>query len=143
MNINYIYKKAGSERKNQNKEFKKIISDLISFLGRNEKAEFGSINLVFCNDKIIREYNLKYLGHDYETDIITFYDRDEEDQTEAELLISVETVRSNSVRFRTTYERELYRVIIHGILHLCGYKDKTQKQKEIMKKKENYYLNLI
>ena len=143
MNINYIYKKAGSERKNQNKEFKKIISDLISFLGRNEKAEFGSINLVFCNDKIIREYNLKYLRHDYETDIITFYDRDEEDQTEAELLISVETVRSNSVRFRTTYERELYRVIIHGILHLCGYKDKTQKQKEIMKKKENYYLNLI
>lgn len=143
MNINYIYKKAGSERKNQNKEFKKIISDLISFLGRNEKAEFGSINLVFCNDKIIREYNLKYLRHDYETDIITFYDRDEEDQTEAELLISVETVRSNSVRFRTTYERELYRVIIHGILHLCGYKDKTKKQKEIMKKKENYYLNLI
>ncbi len=143
MNINYIYKKAGSERKNQNKEFKKIISDLISFLGRNEKAEFGSINLVFCNDKIIREYNLKYLRHDYETDIITFYDRDEEDQTEAELLISVETVRSNSVRFNTTYERELYRVIIHGILHLCGYKDKTKKQKEIMKKKENYYLNLI
>ena len=143
MKINYIYKKTDSEKKIHNKEFKNQINLLISHTEKEEKVKFGIINLVFCNNEVIREYNRNYLGHDYETDIITFHDKDINNQAEGELLISIETVKSNSVRFKTDYKSELNRVIIHGILHLCGYMDKTAKEKALMRKKENYYLKLI
>lgn len=143
MKINYIYKDINAEKSIQGKDFRKKISFLIDTAEKEEKIKFGFVNLVFCNDELIRDYNKKYLGHDYETDIITFHDMDIKDQTEGELLISVETVKSNSVRFRTDFDSELYRVIIHGVLHLCGYKDKTAKQKSLMREKENFYLKLI
>ena len=143
MKINYIYKETDTEKKIHNKEFKNEIIFLISQAEKEEKIKFGIINLVFCNDGVIREYNRNYLGHDYETDIITFHDKDINNRAEGELLISVETVKSNSVRFKTGYKMELCRVIIHGILHLCGYQDKTVKEKALMRKKENYYLKLI
>ncbi len=143
MKINYIYKETDSEKKIHNKEFKNQINLLISQTEKEEKVKFGIINLVFCNDEVIREYNRNYLGHDYETDIITFHDKDINNQAEGELLISIETVKSNSVRFKTDYKSELNRVIIHGILHLCGYLDKTAREKALMRKKENYYLKLI
>ena len=116
---------------------------MIEHISNNEKDVFGNINIIFCSDKFIREYNRKYLNHDFETDIITFYDNDENGYTEGELLISSDTVNSNSERFKTDLYEEFSRVIIHGILHLCGYMDKTKTEKSLMRKKENFYLKYL
>ena len=101
-----------------------------------------SLSLIYCTDEIIKDYNKKYLGHDYATDIITFHDVNENGETEGELLMSAETIKENAGRFNTEPDVELMRVVIHGVLHLCGYKDKTKKQKVQMRLKENYYLKI-
>ena len=103
----------------------------------------GSIAYIFCNDDKILEVNLQYLQHDYYTDIITFdYCEDEllmekKDTISGDLFISLDTVRSNAAQQGTTYEEELHRVIIHGILHLCGINDKGPGEREIMEAAEN------
>ena len=121
-------------------ELKKDLRKVIREISISESKKISSLNLILCEDAEIREYNKKYLGHDHETDIITFYDKDENGDTEGELLMSLETIFSNSIRFRTDKWKELKRVVIHGVLHLCGYDDKTKKEKAIMKKRENHYL---
>lgn len=102
----------------------------------------SSINLIFCGDDFIRDYNKKYLNHDYETDIITFHDLNDEGLIEGELLISTETVRKNSARYKESFENELLRVIIHGLLHLCGYSDKSRTDTALMRSKENHFLKI-
>lgn len=101
----------------------------------------GDIGYLFCDDEKILEVNREYLQHDYYTDIITF-DYDEEDMINGDLVISLDTVRSNAELFNKTYEEELYRVIIHGILHLCGINDKGPGEREIMEEAENKALAL-
>ena len=96
----------------------------------------GDIAYIFCNDEKILEVNREYLQHDYYTDIITF-DYSEGDTISGDLFISQDTVRSNSEMIGATYEQELYRVIIHGILHLCGINDKGKGEREIMEDCEN------
>jgi rRNA maturation RNase YbeY len=96
----------------------------------------GSIVFVFCDDGKILEINRQYLQHDYYTDIITF-DYTEGDTLSGDIFISLDTVKTNAQAYKTDYEEELRRVIIHGILHLCGYDDKTSAKKKIMRKKEN------
>lgn len=96
----------------------------------------------FCSDSEIREINKEHLGHDYETDIITFR-YDEESFTESDIIISVETVTRNSIRYKNSFIGETYRVIIHGILHLCGFEDDTRVKKQKMRIKENFYLNKL
>lgn len=96
----------------------------------------GDIAYIFCNDEKILEVNREYLQHDYYTDIITF-DYCEGDTISGDLFISLDTVRSNSEMIGATYEQELYRVIIHGILHLCGINDKGKGEREIMEACEN------
>lgn len=96
----------------------------------------GDIAYIFCNDEKILEVNREYLQHDYYTDIITF-DYCEGDTISGDLFISLDTVRSNSEMVGATYEQELYRVIIHGILHLCGINDKGEGEREIMEAAEN------
>lgn len=96
----------------------------------------GEIGYLFVNDKKILEVNKEYLGHDYYTDIITF-DYDEGDVINGDLVISLDTVRSNALLFGKTYNEELHRVIIHGILHLCGINDKGPGEREIMEAAEN------
>ncbi len=96
----------------------------------------GEIGYMFVNDEKILEVNREYLGHDYYTDIITF-DYDEDDIISGDLVISLDTVRSNAEQFGKPYEEELYRVIIHGILHLCGINDKGPGEREIMEANEN------
>ena len=103
----------------------------------------GDIAYIFCNDEKILEVNKEYLQHDYYTDIITF-DYSEEDVISGDLFISLDTVRSNSEQLGVEYEQELHRVIIHGILHLCGINDKGEGEREIMEAAENkayYYEN--
>ena len=101
----------------------------------------GDIAYIFCSDERILEVNREYLQHDYYTDIITF-DYDEGDLISGDLFISLDTVRTNAEQFGQPYERELYRVIIHGILHLCGIDDKGPGEREIMEAAENKALAL-
>lgn len=96
----------------------------------------GEIGYLFCDDEKILEVNREYLNHDYYTDIITF-DYDEGEVINGDLVISLDTVRSNAALFGKSYEEELYRVIIHGILHLCGINDKGPGEREIMEAAEN------
>ena len=102
----------------------------------------GEISYIFCNDEKILEVNRQYLQHDYYTDIITF-DYTEGDKISGDLFISLDTVRSNAEQFHQSYEQELHRVIIHGILHLCGINDKGPGEREIMEKNENEALALL
>lgn len=102
----------------------------------------GEIGYLFVDDEKILEVNNEYLGHDYYTDIITF-DYDEDDIISGDLVISLDTVRSNAELFSKPYEEELYRVIIHGILHLCGINDKGPGEREIMEQEENKALALL
>jgi rRNA maturation RNase YbeY len=99
----------------------------------------GEVGYLFCNDDKILEVNREYLGHDYYTDIITF-DYDEGDTINGDLVISLDTVRSNAELFNRDYDEELYRVIIHGILHLCGINDKGPGEREKMEAAENQAL---
>ena len=108
----------------------------------------GDIGYIFCNDEKILEVNRLYLQHDYYTDIITFDYSDDalltgrKDTISGDLFISLDTVRTNAEQQGTTYEEELHRVIIHGILHLCGINDKGPGEREIMEAAENKALEL-
>ena len=102
----------------------------------------GEVAYVFCNDDKILEVNRQYLKHDYFTDIITF-DYCEGDMLSGDLFISLDTVRSNAELFHKTYDDELHRVIIHGILHLVGINDKGPGEREIMEAAENKALDLL
>lgn len=102
----------------------------------------GDVGYLFCDDEHILQVNREYLGHDYYTDIITF-DYCEDDVVSGDLVISLDTVRSNATLFGKDYEEELHRVIIHGILHLCGINDKGPGEREMMEAAENRALALL
>lgn len=102
----------------------------------------GNISYGFCSDTHIIEANRQYLQHDYFTDIITF-DYSEGNIISGDLLISLDTVRSNAVQFNTDYTTELHRVMIHGVLHLLGFKDSTDNEQVEMRKREDEALNLL
>ncbi len=112
------------------------ISNWIKSVAASYNKKIGDVAYIFCSDEKILEINIQYLNHDYYTDIITF-DYSEEDIISGDLFISVDTVRSNAEKFGTDYMEELRRVIIHGILHLCGLKDKSAKDAKVMREKEN------
>lgn len=102
----------------------------------------GEIGYLFVDDEKILEVNREYLGHDYYTDIITF-DYDEDDTVNGDLVISLDTVRTNAEQFGKSYNEELHRVIIHGILHLCGINDKGPGEREMMEAAENKALTML
>jgi rRNA maturation RNase YbeY len=101
-----------------------------------------ALSFVFCSDDFLLQINRDFLSHDYYTDIITFdLSNNDSGAIAGEVYISVDTIRENSRRYSTSITRELHRVMFHGVLHLCGYKDKTKTQKLVMRQKEDYYLN--
>lgn len=104
--------------------------------------QVGDIGYMFVDDEKILEVNRQYLGHDYYTDIITF-DYCEDDVINGDLVISLDTVRTNAEKFHKKYDEELFRVIIHGILHLCGLNDKGPGEREKMEEAENKALALL
>jgi rRNA maturation RNase YbeY len=108
----------------------------------NHNKNPGPITFIFCSDEEILKINKQFLKHNYYTDIITF-DYSEGDKLSGDLFISLETVKTNSEKYKTGYEDELHRVMIHGILHLCGFNDKTPEEKIIMTEKENDALSLF
>lgn len=107
----------------------------------SEIKKLGEISIIFCSDSYILEINRKYLSHDYYTDIITF-DYCEGDTLSGDLFISIDSVRENAEEYGTEFDNELNRVIIHGLLHLIGYDDHSEKDIAQMRNKENYYLSL-
>lgn len=107
-----------------------------------EKYALGAINYIFCSDDELLEINIKHLNHNTFTDIITF-DYTENKKISSDIFISIDRVIENSKKFNTTFENELHRVMIHGVLHLCGYKDKTKPDAELMRKKENAALKFL
>jgi len=114
----------------------------IESIFKKEKQSLGNLSYVFCSDDYLLDINRSFLQHDYYTDIITF-DLSEPGakKIDAEIYISVDTIRDNARRFNTTITRELHRVIFHGVLHLCGYKDKSSRDQALMTQKEDYYLS--
>jgi len=108
---------------------------------RKEKRQVSEINYIFCSDKYLLSLNQNYLNHNTLTDIITF-DNSEGKIIEGEIYISFDRVNENASKFQSSFEDELHRVMIHGVLHLCGYKDKKPKDKTLMRKKEDAYLSL-
>jgi len=113
---------------------------------RRVAASYGKkvneVGYLFCDDEHILQVNREFLGHDYYTDIITF-DYCEADTLNGDIVISLDTVRSNAELFHKAYDEELHRVIIHGILHLCGINDKGPGEREIMEEAENKALALL
>ena len=114
------------------------LSSCIDDLGYN----LGELSIIFCSDDYLIDMNKRHLNHDYYTDIITF-NYNVEKKLNGDLFISVDRVKDNASAFNENFKMELFRVIIHGILHLCGFNDKTTKEQKEMRQKENHYLRLI
>ncbi|MBX2949865.1 MAG: rRNA maturation RNase YbeY [Crocinitomicaceae bacterium] len=107
-----------------------------------EKKKLGDISLIFTSDEHLLTVNQQYLDHDYYTDIITF-DYSEDDFVSGDLFISVDRVRENAAENNVSFLHELNRVVVHGVLHLCGYKDKSESEEQMMRAKEDQMLQLI
>lgn len=117
------------------------LKKFIISLFRSEKTPLSQLSYIFCDDQYLLQINRQYLQHDFYTDIITF-DLSESDGVpkQAEIYISIDRVKDNAQNFNSTFKEEVHRVIFHGALHLCGYKDKSQREETLMRQKEDYYL---
>jgi len=122
----------------KNKAFLRIF---LASIFAEEGYDFESVSYIFCTDSYLLKLNQKYLNHDTLTDIITFTLSEASLPIISEIYISVERVRENALNLQVKYETELHRVMIHGILHLCGYSDHTPKLKSEIRAKEDYYLS--
>ena len=112
----------------------------ISSVAKTEGKTISTLNYIFCSDDYLLDINIKYLGHDYYTDIITFPYK-EGDELESDMYISLDRVRENAHDFKETFENELKRVMVHGLLHLMGYGDKSPDEIRLMREKEDYYID--
>lgn len=125
------------------KPFKTTFDDLknhINYLIENELKQTGDISVIFCSDQYLLKINEQYLAHDYYTDIITF-NYVEGTVISGDLFISADRVKENAGIYNAGFLQELYRVVFHGVLHLIGLNDETPEEKEIMREKENFYLD--
>lgn len=113
----------------------------LKLVAESEIKQLGDIAIIFCSDNYILDVNIKYLQHDYFTDIITF-DYCEGNVLSGDLFISIDSVKENALFYGTEFADELNRVIVHGLLHLVGYDDHTPDDQKLMREKENYYLSL-
>ncbi len=114
----------------------------ITFVIQNEGFNEGEINYIFCDDEYLLKLNVEFLNHDTLTDIISF-DYTMGREINGDIYISIERVKDNAIDYKVDFNTELIRVMVHGILHYCGYKDKTESDAEAMRSKENYYTGQI
>lgn len=121
---------------------KAAVTKCVKALVKQELREIGDITFVFCDDNYLHKINLEFLDHDTYTDIITF-DYSVGNELISEIYISIDRVEENAKKYSQTFDNEIHRVMIHGVLHLCGYKDKLAEDKQIMRDKENHYLSLL
>ena len=119
---------------------KRLTSQWLKLVAQAESKKLGAVSVIFCSDNYLLDVNKKYLNHDYFTDIITF-DYCEGDLISGDLFISIDSVKDNSEFYKSCFEDELSRVIVHGVLHLIGYDDHTESDVAMMRSKEDFYLN--
>ncbi|HET9432756.1 MAG TPA: rRNA maturation RNase YbeY [Chitinophagaceae bacterium] len=119
---------------------RKELKQFLLCIFASEGIELGSLNFIFSTDKAIYNINKRFLRHDFFTDIVTFSLAGKGDPVIADVYISIDRVRDNALRQGEPFQKELHRVIFHGALHLCGYKDKTNAQTREMRRKEDHYL---
>ena len=119
-----------------------LLIDWLSAVCAEEGKVLDEVNLIFCSDEYLLKMNVEYLQHDYYTDIISF-DYCEANRILGDLFISKDRVLDNADQNNVTFDLELQRVIVHGVLHLCGYKDKSEEESKLMRSKEDYYLSKI
>lgn len=118
---------------------KLVVRNWIKSIALSEGKVAGDIAYIFCNDEYLGKMNEQYLKHHTLTDIITF-DYSEAGKVSGDIFISIDRVKENAVSFSNSFDQELGRVMAHGVLHLCGYKDKTAEEKKLMRSKEDFYL---
>jgi len=135
--VHFYFEKVGLTLKERGK-LKCFINSLIA----KEKKNLNNLNYIFCNDNALLEINRKYLNHNFYTDVISFDLSSSRKEILADIYISVDRIRENAKSFKITMEEELHRVMLHGLLHLCGYNDKTEVQRKLIREKEDFYLNL-
>jgi len=121
---------------------KKAVSSWLSSVIKSFKKDVGTLNFIFCTDEYLLTINKSYLSHNHYTDIITF-DYCEENKVSGDLFISIERVKEYSLKNNIEFNNEIHRVIVHGVLHLCGLNDKTEREKEKMRAQENKFLALF
>jgi probable rRNA maturation factor len=122
-------------------EYSEKVSNWISEVIVNEDCEEGEINYIFCSDDSLLKKNIKFLNHNTLTDIISF-DYTMGKLISGDIFISIDRVIENAKAFKVSFSDELNRVMVHGILHYCDYKDKSKEEKKLMRSKEDYYLSL-
>lgn len=118
------------------------ISNWISGVISSEAFKEGDINYVFCDDTYLNKLNVEFLKHDTLTDIISF-DNSLGKILQGDIFISIDRVKENAKNFKVSFQEEICRVIVHGVLHYCGYKDKTNKDSKVMRSKENFYISQL
>ena len=133
INFNYIVKFTCTNEK--------FLSQWMAASILSESKKLGELNYIFCNDTYLLDLNRKHLNHDTLTDIISF-DDSLGNQISGEIYISIDRIKENAKEYNVSFLDELHRVMIHGILHFCGYNDKSKEEKRIMREKEDYYLSL-
>jgi|ERR1044072_192947 rRNA maturation RNase YbeY len=109
---------------------------------KREKKKLSALNFIFCSDEYLGGINIQYLNHKTYTDIVTFDSSETPGLLEGDIFISIDRVKENAEKFNCSFDEELHRVIIHGVLHLIGYTDKSPAKKSLMRKKEDAYLSL-
>lgn len=119
-----------------------LLNDWIKKIIEQEECVLLLLNFIFCTDQKLHAINLEYLNHDTYTDIITF-PFSQTPQIEGDIFISIDRIKENAEKFEVKFQQELFRVMIHGVLHLCGYGDKTEEEKKRMRQKENEALSQI
>ena len=134
MSIQIFYDNTLFRIKNWRK-VKKLVEKVISEEGKIS----GDLNFIVTNDTILKEINTKFLKHNYFTDVVSF-DYSEDDTVTGEVYISIDNVKKNARNYEVSCENELIRVIIHGVLHICGYDDRTGIERNVMRRVENYWL---
>ena len=120
------------------KELKRFVKELVA----NEGKQLKELSLVFTDDEYLLEVNKQYLNHDYFTDVITF-DYSDFPNVSGDVMISLDRVKDNAQSMNLDFETELYRVVFHGALHLCGYKDKKKEDAALMRSKEDFYIQMF
>lgn len=124
---------------NQKLKYKKWLKEI----ALREEHKIGELNYIFCSDEYLYNINLEYLDHDTYTDIITFDNSEVENLIEGDIFISIDRVKENAIKENEGFNHELRRVLSHGLLHLLGYKDKTKKEADLMRKMENQSIQLF
>lgn len=122
---------------------KQEIRAWLTYSAKLEQKEISNFNLIFCDDEYLLDINKQYLNHDYYTDIITFDVSDNQYVISGDVFISIDRAQDNSKSFNQKFEKELHRLMIHGLLHLIGYNDKSDKERANMTRKEDYYLSIL